>query len=518
MPQKNNNKKSLLRKRIAVAGFLMILQAMVLLFIIMRLSDYYVYTSGVFWAISLTAVIYIVNKKVNPSYKLAWVIPILIFPVFGGLLYVLYGLQTTTKRFRDQLNQINCQTQRFLQQNEGVLHLLEQDNPHAAIQAKYLLYNAGYPVYQNTTVTYLTPGEKKFEKLKEELCKAQHYIFLEYFIIEEGIMWNSILDILVDKVRHGVDVRLIYDDMGCLATLPPDYCKKIEELGIRCIDFNPLVPRLSTVQNNRDHRKIVVIDGHTAFTGGINLADEYINAYDKYGHWKDASILLQGEAVWSFTMMFLQMWSLEFPDELSGNMLQPYRPHVYHPENFCSDGYVQPYSDSPMDDESVGENVYINLINKAQKYIYINTPYLIVDNEMATALTLAAKSGIDVRIVTPHHPDKWYVHMVTRAYYKDFIQSGIKIYEYTPGFIHSKTVAVDDEYATVGTINFDYRSLFLHFECGVLIFRNGAVQEIKEDFLQTLKVCHQVTSAECRERKWYKRFLGSILKLFAPLM
>ncbi len=383
-------------------------------------------------------------------------------------------------------------------------------------QSEYLTRYAGYPIYENTTAQYLSPGEKKFEKLVEELKKAEHFIFMEYFIIEEGVMWNTVLDILVQKVKEGVDVRVIYDDVGCLRTLPYKYNEKLESLGIKCEVFNPFRPALEVVINNRDHRKIAVIDGHTAFTGGINLADEYINEYPKHGHWKDASIMIHGEAVWSFTLMFLQVWSFLRPSPQDDYEL--YRPHKYHPQPFKSDGFLQPYGDSPLDGEPVGENAYINMITKAKKYVYINTPYLIVDNEVVTVLKLAAKGGVDVRIVTPHIPDKWYVHLMTSAYYATLIEAGVEIYEYTPGFIHSKTCVSDDDTAIVGTINFDYRSLYLHFECGLWMFNSSEVNAVKEDFLETLKLCQKITLEDCKKVPWYTRFARALFRIFAPLM
>lgn len=328
-------------------------------------------------------------------------------------------------------------------------------------------------------------------------------------------MWNSILEILEEKVKQGVEVRLIYDDMGCMFTLPYQYDKKLREKGINACVFNPFAPVLNSGFNNRDHRKICVIDGYIGFNGGINLADEYINEYEKYGHWKDTAVILEGDAVWNLTVMFLSVWNY-----IHGTTedYEKYRPNVYQKEKFSADGYIQPYMDSPLDDETVGENVYFNLINNAKDYVYITTPYLIIDNEMMTALSTAAKSGIDVRIITPYVPDKWYVHAVTRAHYEALTENGVKIYEYTPGFIHAKTFVVDDSYSVVGTINLDYRSLYLHFECGTWMYQTDCVMQMKEDFLKTLEVCQPVTLEDCRRVKWYRKIGRSILRIFAPLM
>ena len=338
---------------------------------------------------------------------------------------------------------------------------------------------------------------------------------MEYFIIDEGVMWNSILEILEEKAKEGVDVRVIYDDMGCIRTLPKKYYKILESKGIKAIAFNKFVPLLSVVMNNRDHRKITVIDGEVGFIGGINLADEYINEKVRFGHWKDASMVMEGQAVWNLTVMFLQLWNF---NKEKAEDYEKFRAIKSYETNIESDGYVQPYGDSPLDGETVGEYVYLNIINKARDYVYINTPYLIIDNELVTALTLAAKSGVDVRIVTPHIEDKWYVHMVTRAYYTQLIECGVKIYEYVPGFIHSKTFVCDDEIGVVGTINMDYRSLYLHFECGVWLYKTKSVFEIKEDFLKTLEVCENITLDQCKNIKWSNRVLRAILRVFAPLM
>ena len=327
-------------------------------------------------------------------------------------------------------------------------------------------------------------------------------------------MWDSILEILKRKAKQGVTVRLIYDDMGCFLLLPTDYPKQLEQMGISCIKFNPFRPFLSAIQNNRDHRKIISIDGKVAFTGGINLADEYINAIERFGHWKDSAIKVEGEAAWSFTLMFLQMWDA---CRRENEDFSRYYPWQTNPCPVIGDGFVQPYMDSPMDTENVGEHVYLQILNQAKDYVYINTPYLIVDDSMVSALTLAAKRGVDVRIITPHKWDKWAIHMTTRSYYRELVKAGVKIYEYTNGFNHSKTFVSDDCTATVGTTNLDFRSMYLHFECGALLFNCEAVSQVKEDFLNTLTICQPITEEDCRHNVFVRLF-QDILRLFAPLM
>ena len=350
----------------------------------------------------------------------------------------------------------------------------------------------------------------------EELEKAEHFIFMEYFIIQEGVMWNAIHDVLRRKAAQGVEIRLLFDDVGSLLTLPNDYDKLLESEGIACRVFNPFVQMLSPRLNNRDHRKILVIDGHTGFTGGINLADEYINAYPKHGHWKDTAVMLKGEAVANLTTMFLIMWGFV---NKSDEVFDPYMPHAYHPDPFPeAAGFVQPFSDSPLDGEPIAENVYRALIERAERYVYITTPYLILDNEITTALCTAARQGIDVRIITPHVPDKWYVHAVTRANYPTLIKAGVKIYEYTPGFIHAKMFVSDDDYAVVGTINLDYRSLYLHFECGAWMYKTSCIPDIRDDILKTQEVCQQVTPEDYAHVPFIKRLGHGLLRVFAPLM
>ncbi len=500
-------------QRVVITALLIVLQALLLFGFIWKLDNYFVYFYAGSVLLSLLITLGIINSKSNPAYKIAWLIPILLFPVFGGLVYLLFGLDRTGRYLRKKLQGIGTEMDNVI----GEAHRrsgAEQLPPDAANQSRYISHCAYCPPYQNTTTEYLPLGEVKFERMVEELKKAKHYIFLEYFIIQEGKMWNTILDILRQKAAEGVDVRVIYDDMGCIMILPTGYDRTLEQMGIKCRIFNPFVPILSSRFNTRDHRKICVIDGNVGFTGGINLADEYINAYEKHGHWKDTSILLKGEAVFNLTVMFLSMW--DYLDGTTGKTdYSRYYPTVWD-EN--AKGYVQPFADNPLDDEAVGETVYLNLINKAKRYVYITTPYLILSSEMLTALTSAAKCGVDVRIITPHIPDKWYVHAVSRSHYQPLIEAGVKIYEYTPGFIHAKTFVVDDDYAVVGTINLDYRSLYLHFECAVWMYQTPSVAQVRDDFFKTQQISQEITLEECRSLSFPRRLGRSVLRVFAPLM
>lgn len=501
--------------RVIFIALLLLLQIFALVMIIWRFSSYFIYFYTVCTSLSIVALLYILNSKSDPAYKIAWVIPILIFPIFGGLFYLLFGRNKLSKRKKREMKAVNEKMNQSLIPNQAILQELEAQNHRAANLSRYIDKYSYCPVYQNTITEYLPLGELMYERLLEELRKAEKFIFLEYFIIDEGVMWDSILEILVEKVQQGVDVRVLYDDVGSLFKLPYGYEKKLEEKGIKCSVFNRLIPVLSIHMNNRDHRKIAVIDGKTAFTGGINLADEYINAYDRFGHWKDSAILIQGEAVWNFTVMFLSLWNYE--TETNEDYTR-FKLPVHEAEAYPSDGFVQPFGDSPLDEEPMGENVYLTLIVQAERYIYINTPYLILNNVMLSALCSAAKRSVDVRIVTPYRGDRWFVHSMTRSNYEFLVESGVKIYEYSPGFIHAKSILIDDVHAVVGTINMDYRSLYLHFECGVYLYNTQSVLAVKEDYLATLTKCRQITLEDCRAVRWYRRLGRTILRIFAPLM
>ena len=499
-------------QRVVLTALLIVLQALLLFGIIWKLNNYFVYFYAASVLLSLLLTLRIINSKSNPAFKIAWLIPILLFPVLGGLVYLVFGSDRTGKYIRNKMGRIEKEMQDGISkanERSGI----EQMPPDVVNQSHYISNSAHCPPYKNTTVEYLPMGEVKFERMVQELKKAKRYIFMEYFIIQEGTMWNTILDVLEEKAKEGVDVRVIYDDMGCILTLPTGYEKTLREKGIQCQIFNPFIPILSSHFNTRDHRKICVIDGNVGFTGGINLADEYINGYEKHGHWKDTAILLKGEAVFSLTTMFLSMWDYLIKKE--GEDYAAYYPDSWD-EN--AQGIVQPFADNPLDDEAVGETVYLNLINKAKRYVYITTPYLILRNEMVTAMNTAAKSGVDVRIITPHVPDKWYVHAVSRSYYEMLVEAGVKIYEYTPGFVHAKTFVVDDEYAVVGTINLDYRSLYLHFECAAWMYKASCVTDVRDDFLKTQQMSQEITLEECRNISIPRRLGRSVLRVLAPLM
>lgn len=505
--------KKLLFSRAIVIALLLLAQIFMMLLFVLRLSRYFAAMYGVFVVISAVVALRIVNSDSNPAYKLAWIIPVLLVPLFGGMLYLLFGSDMLGPKIEQRLCSEQERSGLSGSQTEEAEKTVNQLPGQLKKQSDYLS-GAGYPPYCRTKAKFLEIGERKFEEMLTALKSAERYILLEYFIIDEGYMWQSVLEILEQKAAQGVEVRVIYDGFGCLATLPDDYFKVLRQKGIHCMEFNPLIPVFTMFMNHRDHRKILVVDGKIGFMGGVNIADEYINRTHPLGHWKDAAVRLEGDAVWSLVVMFVSMWNAISKERCE---LERYRPQKT--EIAPQEGIVQPYSDTPLDSELVGETVYLNMINRAERYVYICTPYLITDNELITALLMAAKSGVDVRIITPHIGDKWYVHAITRAGYAQLIAGGVKIYEYTPGFIHAKVFVSDDNTATVGTINLDYRSLYLHFECGVWFCGGSIPLDIKQDYLNTLEKCERITEkSDIMRCSGLKRLIRAVLRLFAPIM
>ena len=493
-----------------IVALLLLLQIGALFALIQSGIERFTFLSPLLEIISAAAVLYIVSRQDTAAYKLTWAVLILIAPVFGGLFYLLYRLQASTH----SLLPMRPHMEKAYFAPGDSFDAAEKALPNRVQELFSLQRHSGFPVYDGTKTTFFGSGEEKFAALLKDLEKAKKYIFLEYFIVESGYMWDSILEILEKKAKEGVEVRFMYDDMGCFALLPAGYRKTLEKKGIKCMVFNPFRPFLSAVQNNRDHRKIAVIDGTVAYTGGVNLADEYINRIEKYGKWRDTAIRLSGKGAWSLTVMFLDMWGLCARREEDPMAFYPYKETAPEGEE---DGFVQPYCDSPLDRDNVGERTYMQMISGAKKYLYISTPYLIIDDSMLSCLITAAESGVDVRILTPEKWDKRLVHLTTRSYYRALLRGGVKIYEYAGGFNHAKTFVSDDEVATVGTVNLDFRSLYLHFECGVKLYKTHSVTAIRDDFLKTLAVSHPITEKEITKNA-VGRFIQSILRLFAPLM
>lgn len=499
--------------RIVLTVLLIVVQLLLMFTVIYTLSSYYLPIALCFVALSILITLFIIRLDESSSYKLTWVVIILAAPVFGGLLYLYLGNKRPMKRMRKKMDKEHSRLGVVLKQDKEVL---EQMEPRLRETSRYLAKYSGCPVRMNSETEYFTCGEELYPVLLRELEKAERYIFAEFFIIAPGVFWDSVLEILKRKAAEGVDVKLIYDDWGCMSNLPANFPKKLAEYGIKTLKFNPFIPVVSVIMNHRDHRKIIVIDGKTAFTGGFNLADEYINKKERFGYWKDSAVMIKGDGVLNFTALFAEMWNSFSEERIDCEMCAA---ADYGNVKPC--GFIQPFGDSPLDNEQVSENVYLEIINQARDYVYIFTPYLVIDDQMRVALSLAAKRGVDVRIVTPGVPDKKTVFRVTRSYYQTLISSGVRIYEFTPGFIHAKSFVCDDRMAVVGSINMDFRSLYLHFECGVYMASEkggeiSAIMKLKQDCLDTFEKSHEVKRRE--SRKFSNSIFDAVLRVLGPLI
>lgn len=504
---------SFLFSKVVVIACLIIVQLIFLVLSVIFLTDYISWLYGVLLILSLIIVIWLVGKDENPSYKLAWVILILVLPVFGGLFYLVFGNKSMPRKLAKKITAADAAERKMYLVTRQNMEKLYQQLPRMAPLSRFLEATTGAPLWHNTQSEYFSLGEDMWPRMIEELEKAERFIFMEYFILEEGKMWTPIFDILKRKAAQGLDVRFMYDDIGSIQTLPGHYDRVLRDAGIKCIVFNAFRPHLNAVMNYRDHRKITIVDGNVGFCGGINIADEYINEYEKHGHWKDTGVLLRGDAVWNLTAMFLALWNFSL-DVNQDTEFNQFRPTLAVP----GDGYVQPFGDSPLDRINVCEDCYMHIINRATRYVYITTPYLILDNEMVTALQTAARSGIDVRIITPHVPDKWFVHQASQSFYGTLLKAGVRIYEYTPGFVHAKMYVSDDCVAVVGTANMDYRSFYFHFECGVCFFNNSVVHEVRDDIFRTMELSSEIPKDYQRRVKLWKRVIRAFLRLFSPMM
>ncbi len=472
--------------------------------------SYQLFLGGI--VLSLCVTLYILNTGIDPTAKLTWVVLVMALPAFGTLLFLFTNLEIGHRTFRDNVEKVIESTKNIIPQDEKVLSAFTEKDPGAASIAKYLGRTGCFPIFDNTRVTYLPVGEDMFAALLEELKKAKDFIFLEYFIIDEGIMWGKILEILAEKAKEGVDVRVTYDGTNEFSSLPRSYPKMLEKLGIKCKVFAPLTPFISTHYNYRDHRKIMVIDGKTAFTGGINFADRYINKESVYGHWKDTAVMLKGDAVKGFTLLFLQTWNIRKTDPEFDRYLK------VENEDMNSKGFVIPYGDCPLDKDKVGEMVYCDILNRSQRYVHIMTPYLIIDGEMETAIKFAAERGVEVSLILPGVPDKLSAYSLAKSHYEALINAGVNVYEYTPGFVHAKSFVADDKEAVVGTINLDYRSLYHHFECAAYCYETECISDIEKDFEDTLKKCRKVTKETIWEKRKGLKLAAFFLKVVAPLL
>lgn len=512
MRQSVKNKRGIpIPTRILISGVLLLFQFVILFVMLRTLSDRSVFIYTLSEVLAIITVIYIVNRRGNPSYKMAWIAFILIVPIFGTAVFMLFGGGRVMPHLKKKMRDCEMHNMSYLKDDEAAQDSLKYDDyPHSR-QAEYLSHESGYPLYKNTSVEYLSPGEVFLPRFIEELEAAQKYIFLEFFIVAEGAMFDSIYKILRRKAAEGLDVRLLFDDFGSIKRQRRGFIERLKRNGIKVAVFNQIKPSFNIFMNNRNHRKIAVIDGVTAVTGGINLADEYINAEKRFGYWMDCAVIIKGEAVSSFVVMFCNMWEFTTRHRLeAGNYLTDY--------SVKTGGYVLPYCNDPLSAKNVAAGIYMQILNSAQRYVYIVSPYLIIDNTMTETLKMAARSGIDVRIITPHLPDKWYVHPVTQYNYTELLEAGVRIFEFTPGFIHSKIFVSDDRVATVGTVNMDYRSFSLHFECGVWFSSNEAVGNIKKHFDEIQAMSSEINLLKWRKTHWYIRLKRAILHLFAPFM
>ncbi len=502
--------------RVVIFSLGIFLQLLWLFFLMFKLSEYYFPIALFLNLISLIAVLFILYRPGNPMIKMAWIVPILVFPLFGGIIFLISGGKGPKRKLAKALAQSQTLIAPLLPESpiDDTTSIRAEDK-YIKGQCRYLT-NYGFPYYQNTETRYYDNGRDGWLHMLEDLKKAERFIFLEYFIVKPGIMWDAILAVLKERAAAGVEIRMLYDDVGSITYVSRKYAREMETLGIKCVTFNPYRPVYSVVMNHRDHRKIMVIDGHTAYTGGINFADEYIGEDLRFGEWKDNVLRLRGEGVRSMCIMFLHMWNALRPTDTTEAMRQ-YMPRPEDISDIRCGGVVQPYGDSPVDSEPMAENVYLNIINQAVDYLYIVSPYVIIDTETNRALCLAAKRGVDVRLMVPEIPDKKMIYHLTQSYFPELIESGVKIFKFTPGFVHSKVFVADDRLAVVGSINTDYRSLYLHFENACLLVDHPEIPAVKKDFEDTFPRCELVKLKERRFNLFYDAYL-SVLRLFAPLL
>ena len=504
---------SILFSRFLIIVLLLIFQVLLMIGFYGWLVHYIPFYSGFLAIFTVLMIVYLFNSGMDSSAKLTWMFMIALVPLPAAIFLFFTKTNAGHRKIQQREKQIITESKNMIHQPENVICELEGDHSGTEDLAAYMSRSGCFPIFDKTQVTYFPIGEKKFAAMLEELKKAEKYIFMEYFIIEEGYMWGSILELLIEKAKQGVDVRVMYDGMCEIALLPSDYCKLLKAQGIKAKAFSPLIPVVSSHYNYRDHRKILVIDGKVAFNGGVNLADEYINHKELYGHWKDTALMIKGAAAKSFALLFLQMWNI---DEKNAEYLPFLDDGGFVPEN--ATGYVMPYGDCPLDDDKVGEAVYMDILNRANDYVHIMTPYLILDGELETALKYAAQRGVDVKLILPGIPDKKLVYALAKTHYKALVSAGVKIFEYTPGFVHAKVFVSDDKKAVVGTINLDYRSLYHHFECATYLYKTNCISEIEKDFQNTLAKCRQVTEESIRKEKVSYKIMGNLAKFVAPLL
>lgn len=498
--------------RYSISALLILLEIFIIVYFPLGRVTAYVAVALSF-VVSIFAVVNLINKDANPEYKISWIVVILLLMPLGAALYFMFYTRRMSKCEARLMRGTIGELMEYDLGTEGYKNLENKSHLAAGKARAIMAEDVLADVYENTDSMYFSTGESFIEALVSNLEAAQEFIFLEYFIIDEGIVWDKIHTILRRKVKEGCDVRLIFDDIGCMRTLPARYEQTLQSEGIRAYAFARVNPKISSVHHNRDHRKICVIDGRVAYTGGVNIADEYANLINRFGYWKDGGIRLVGDAVFGFTKMFLSLW-----DFTSGSV-SDYGKFLKRCENVKGEGYYVPFGSgpAPIYKRPVGKNAFLNIINQSERYVYITTPYLIIDYDLTQSLCNAAMRGVDVRIVTPGVADKKIIKIMTKSSYPYLINAGVKIYEYTPGFMHEKSLICDDKYAVIGTINFDYRSLVHHFECAVWMYRTPAVLDAAGAFDATLAVSEPVTRKNSRLTfvEWLFR---TGIKIFSPLL
>ena len=498
--------------RLMIIVILILLQVLLFLSVFSWFRQFLPHYAVMQSAFTFVMALYLFNNTMDSSAKLTWLALIAIVPILGAFLLLYTQTNIGHRTLQKRVKALIDETKTAVPQDDAVLKTLDGDAYGTNDLRRYANRSGCFPICGHTAVQYFPLGEDMFAAMLQEMEKAEKYIFMEYFIIEEGYMWGRILDTLARKAKAGVDVRVMYDGTCEISTLPHDYTKRLGTLGIQARTFSPVTPFISTHYNYRDHRKILVIDGKVAFNGGVNLADEYINKKEIYGHWKDTAVMLRGDAARSFTLMFLQMWNIteQKPDfSLCGES-------VSSAED--AEGFVMPYGDCPLDEDKVGESIYMDILYRATDYVHIMTPYLILDGELEAALKYAAQRGVDVKLILPGIPDKKFAYALAKSHYRSLLNAGVKIYEYAPGFVHAKAFISDDCRAVVGTINLDYRSLYHHFECATYLYRTACIGEIEADFTATLRKCRQVTSETIKKEKLSYKLMGGLMKVIAPLM
>ena len=461
--------------------------------------------------LSLLFVLYIVSNREEGTYKILWLLIILPAPLAGAFLYMLFGNKRTTKPLRKRLEK-TIHPQIKGDETKQIYSNLKKTDNRMAQTFQYVQNMTGFSPCVNSQADYYPLGEEVFYVMLQEMKKAEKFIFVEYFIIENGLMWDSMVEIMAEKASYGVDVRVMYDDFGSISTYSKENVINLRKKGIKCVSFNPITFIKGTL-NYRDHRKMLVIDGKVAFSGGINLADEYINHVEKFGHWKDIGFRLTGPGVENYTRMFTEFWNAFSNDHISDELLLTVPETVQETQ----DGYILSYYDSPLHPNPVSNELYIELLSQAKDYAWFFTPYLMLGDALLDAFVRAAKRGVDVRIIMPGVPDKKLVFRMSRSFYSVLLAAGVKIYEYTPGFVHAKGCVIDDVVGTVGTVNLDYRSLFLHFENNALFYQASLLKSMKSDFLNTQKKCREMKLGENVNINFRTWILDAILRIFAPL-